>query len=87
MTTQIAVKLPDGLLAAVDGLVAGEHFDSRSSAIRAALGALVSDVAARSVDDAFAAGYAAHPDTADEMRQAVELATSAIDDEPWEKWW
>jgi hypothetical protein len=48
---------------------------------------MVDDAAARTIDQAFADGVSAHPDTDDDVRRATALAIESIDDEPWEKWW
>jgi Arc/MetJ-type ribon-helix-helix transcriptional regulator len=87
MTIQIAVKLPDELVAAVDRLVDDDRFASRSEVVRAGLQRMVDDAAARTIDQAFADGVSAHPDTDDDVRRATALAIESIDDEPWEKWW
>jgi Arc/MetJ-type ribon-helix-helix transcriptional regulator len=87
MTVQIAVKLPDELVAAVDRLVDDSRFASRSEVVRAGLHRIVADDAARTIDQAFADGVAAHPDTDDDLQRATTLAIESIDDEPWEKWW
>lgn len=87
MTTQIAVKLPDDLVAAIDRLVDEGTFRSRSAAVRRALNSLVAASERAAVDQAFAHGFRAVPETADEMADATRLALDAIDDEPWEKWW
>ena len=87
MTVQIAVKLPDELLAAVDRLVDDDHFASRSEIVRAGLQRMVADAASRTIDRAFADGVCSHPDTDDDVQRATTLALESIDDEPWEKWW
>jgi Arc/MetJ-type ribon-helix-helix transcriptional regulator len=87
MTVEIAVELPDELLAAVDRLVDGNRYASRSEVIRAGLQRMVDDDAGRTIHQSFAAGVSAHPDTDDELRRATALAIASIDDEPWQKWW
>lgn len=84
---QIAVKLPDELLEAVDDLVAAGRFSSRSSAVRAGLSIVVSQAERDVTDRAFAEGFRRHPDTPDELADARRLAVDAIEDEPWERWW
>jgi len=85
--TQIAVKLPDGLLRELDALVAQGHFASRSSAVRRAVEIVVSGQRRDALDDAYAKGYREVPESENELAEAKRLATQAIDDEPWEKWW
>jgi Arc/MetJ-type ribon-helix-helix transcriptional regulator len=87
MTTQIAVKLPDDLLAAIDRLVDSHRYASRSEIVRAGLLRVITDDAAQTVDDAFTRGVAQHPDSDDDVRRATSLAIESIADEPWEKWW
>jgi Arc/MetJ-type ribon-helix-helix transcriptional regulator len=87
MTTQIAVKLPDRLVAELDALVARGAFDSRSEAVRHGIEALVRSDERQQVDAAFEAAFARYPDTAEEMAEATRLAVESINDEPWEKWW
>ena len=87
MTTQIAVKLPDEIVAAVDRLVDEGRFRSRSAAMRRALDDLVAASQRAAVDEAFARGFRATPETPEELADAARLAVEAIEDEPWEKWW
>jgi Arc/MetJ-type ribon-helix-helix transcriptional regulator len=85
--TQIAVKLPDGLVRELDELVAHGHFSSRSSAVRRAVEMIVSGQRRDALDEAYAKGYQQTPESESELAEAKRLATQAIDDEPWEKWW
>lgn len=87
MPKQIAVKLPDEMLEAVDDLVAAGRFSSRSSAVRAGLSIVVSQAERDAIDRAFAEGFRRHPDTPGELADARRLAVDAIEDEPWERWW
>lgn len=87
MTSQIAVKLPDELLAAVDRLVRTDRFASRSDVVRAGLQIVVDATAVATIDHAFAAGFERLPDSDAEVRGATALAVESILDEPWEKWW
>lgn len=86
MTTRITVKLPDELIANVDRLVRRGRFASRSDAVRNGLVKLLQEAESRRIDDAFAAGFARHPDD-DLLTEAKRLAVEAIEDEPWERWW
>ena len=87
MTVQIAVKLPDDMLEAVDRLVDSNHFSSRSEIVRAGLQRVIADHRAQTVDSAFTRGVQLHPDSDDDVRRATALAVESINDEPWEKWW
>jgi Arc/MetJ-type ribon-helix-helix transcriptional regulator len=85
--TQIAVKLPDGLVRELDELVAQGLFSSRSSAVRRAVELIVSGQRRDALDAAYANGYRRVPESESELAEATRLARLAIDDEPWEKWW
>lgn len=87
MGTQIAVKLPDDLVAALDGLVGRGAFTNRSLAVRHAIERLVRGDEHQRVDEAFVAGFTRHPEDEDELADARRLAIEAIEDEPWETWW
>lgn len=87
MTVQIAVKLPDELLEAIDRLVDTRRFASRSEIVRAGLQRVIADDRERELDQAFTRGIEQHPDSDDDIRRATALAIESINDEPWEKWW
>lgn len=87
MTVQIAVKLPDELVAALDRLVSKGAFDSRSSAVRHGVAAVVAASRREAIDRQYAEGYARSPDTEEELAQATRLAVASINDEPWDRWW
>jgi Arc/MetJ-type ribon-helix-helix transcriptional regulator len=86
MTIQIAVKLPDELVARLDELVKSGTFPSRSTGVRRALEVLLRAEERRRVDAAFAEGFRRIPD-GDDLGEATRLAGEAIDEEPWERWW
>ncbi len=85
--TQIAVKLPDELVRELDELVAQGRFSSRSSAVRRAVEIIVTAQRREAVDEAYAKGYRHAPESDRELAEAKRLATQAIEDEPWDKWW
>ncbi|MDQ6687704.1 MAG: ribbon-helix-helix domain-containing protein [Actinomycetota bacterium] len=85
--TQIAVKLPDGLVRQLDELVAEGLFSNRSSAVRRAVEIIVSGKRRDALEEAYANGYRHVPESESELAEAKRLATQAIEDEPWEKWW
>jgi len=87
MTTQIAVKLPDEVVAKIDDLVAQGAFPSRSAAVRRGLEAVVAAHQNREIERAYEEGYRRTPETKAELREAARLAIESIDSEPWEKWW
>ncbi len=85
--TQIAVKLPDALVRELDELVAQGVFPSRSSAVRRAVESIVAGQRRNALERAYVEGYRNVPESDSELAEARRLATQAIDDEPWEKWW
>lgn len=85
--TQVAVKLPDDLVHEIDQLVSQGYFPSRSSVIRRGLESVVRAHRARVIDEAYAQGYAAIPETEEEIAEATRGAVAAINDEVWERWW
>lgn len=85
--TQIAVKLPEGLVRELDELVAQGLFPTRSSAVRRAVEMIVSGQRRDAIEEAYAKGYRQAPESEGELAEATRLATQAIDDEPWQKWW
>ncbi len=87
MTTQIAVKLPDEIVARIDELVAQGAFPSRSAVVRRGLEAVVNAHQNRAIDRAYQEAYGRFPETDTELREAARLAIESIDEEPWEKWW
>ena len=87
MTVQIAVKLPDELVAALDQLVTDGAFDSRSSAVRHGVAVVLAAHRRHAVEQAYADGYSRWPETEEELRRATQLAVESINDEPWDRWW
>lgn len=85
--TQIAVKLPGDVLDGIDRLVEEGVYANRSDAVRQALVELIRRRQRLVIDQRFAAGFAANPETDDELADATRLAIESIDDEPWERWW
>ncbi len=87
MSTQIAVKIPEEILARLDEMVALGLFQNRSAAVRQALETLLVAHKRRAVDRAFRDAFQYNPETDDEMKETRRLAIEAIHDEVWEKWW
>ncbi len=87
MTTQIAVKLSDALLAEVDRLVARGSMASRSEAVRTGLVDLVGRQRSSEVDEAFRRGFERSPHTDEEVEEARRRGLRSIEEEPWEPWW
>jgi Arc/MetJ-type ribon-helix-helix transcriptional regulator len=87
MTTQIAVKLPDGLVQAVDRMVDAGAFESRSDAVRRALQGVLAEHRNRVIGDAFRHGFTSHPDTTGDLDDVRRRSIELIEQEPWEPWW
>ena len=85
--TQIALKLPDELVGALDALVARGRFPSRSAAVRRGIEVVVAEQQRELLDTAYVEGYRNFPETEEELREAERLAVQSIADEPWIKWW
>lgn len=83
MSEQIAVRIPDQLISALDDLVAGGRFSTRAAAVRSAIEALVDAERRNAQGEAIAAGYLALPQTEDEIEWARKAAILSIAEEPW----
>jgi Arc/MetJ-type ribon-helix-helix transcriptional regulator len=82
-TAQIAVRLPEELLAEVDELVARGVYESRAAAVRAGLEAVADSERRRQIDRAVIDGYRRIPAGETEHVAAVTSLRDAILDEPW----
>lgn len=78
MLKQIAVKLPDELVSALDGLVERGTFESRSQAVRTGLEAMVSADRRADIDRRYREAIAQLPETGEELAEATRLAVEAI---------
>lgn len=82
---QIAIRLDDNELGALDRLVAEGGYPSRAAAVRTALSELRRAAADREVAGRYAQAYGATPQTVDEERLAVtgaDLLGALYGDEP-----
>ncbi len=82
-TEQIAVRLPEELLAVLDDLVSRGVYASRAAAVRAGIEAVVALDRRRSTDLAVAEGYRRTPPTQAEREAALASLREAILAEPW----
>jgi Arc/MetJ-type ribon-helix-helix transcriptional regulator len=82
-TEQIAVRLPEELLAELDELVAQGVYESRAAAVRAGIEAVVESERRRKTDRAVVAGYRRAPASEAEHESAVASLRDAIREEPW----
>ncbi|MGH9076574.1 MAG: ribbon-helix-helix domain-containing protein [Acidimicrobiales bacterium] len=82
-TEQIAVRLPEELLAELDTLVARGEYASRAAAVRAGVEVITSLAHRRQTDGAIIDGYRRIPTTATDHEAAVASLREAIAEEPW----
>lgn len=82
-TEQIAVRLPEELLAALDDLVARGVYETRAAAVRAGIEAVRELDRRRLTDHAIADGYRRVPPTEAERQAAIASLRDAILEEPW----
>ena len=82
-TQQIAVRLPEDVLAAVDELVRDGVHESRAAAVRAGVDLVVEAARQSAIDRAIVAGYRTIPPTEAEHDAAVASLRDAILEEPW----
>lgn len=87
MTIQVAAKLPNDLVEAVDDLVEHGTFANRSQAIRQGLETLLATQRREALEETYRRAYARHPETEEELAEASRLAIASIEEEPWEPWW
>ena len=80
-STQIAVRIPDALLARLDALIEDGHFANRAEAVRRSLERLVIDVESDRVSAAIVAGYLRHPVTWGDLDRARDWGTAGVLDE------
>lgn len=82
-TEQIAVRVPEDLLAALDDLVARGVYESRAAVARAGIEAVVELDRRRLTDRAIVDGYRRVAPTNAEREAAISSLRDAILDEPW----
>ena len=83
MATQIAVRLPDDVLARLDQLVADGTYESRAAAVRAGIDAVMDVARRQATDRAIVEGYRRTPPTQAEEQAALASLREAIAEEPW----
>ncbi len=82
-TEQIAIRLPEPLLADLDELVKSGAYESRAAVVRAGIEAITRLEKQRRTDRAVVDGYKRQPPTETEERAALASLREAILDEPW----
>ena len=81
--TTVALRLPDELVEALDELVAGGRYSTRTEVIRSAVEALLAAHEQVAIDHAIVAGYRRLPQTDDEIAAATAATIALIEEEPW----
>ena len=61
MSVQIAIRIPNEDVAALDAMIARGAFPTRAAAVREALVRLLQREAQREIDEAYRRGYGIHP--------------------------
>lgn len=87
MAAQIAVRLSDEELAALDWIVERCRLGSRAEGVRAALAELTARLRAEVVTRSIIEGYTRQPESPEELAEAERATLEAIAEEPWERWW
>lgn len=82
-TEQIAVRVPEDLLVALDDLVARGVYESRAAAVLAGIEAVLEPHRRRLSDRAIVDGYRRVAPTAVERDAAISSLRDAILEEPW----
>ncbi len=82
-TQQVAVRLPEPLLARLDDLVESGAYESRAAVVRAGIEVIAQVEQQRRIDRAIVDGYERLPPTEAEDHAAVASLSEAILDEPW----
>lgn len=80
---QIAVRLPEDLLARLDELVARGGYESRAAAVRAGIQAVLELERHQRIDAAVVEGYRRIRPTSAEKEAALASLREAIAEEPW----
>lgn len=80
MSIQIAVRIPDGRLAAIDEAVRAGRFESRAAAIREALDRLLADEREREIAEQYRRAYSRHPGEGRLGDAGAALMAEAIED-------
>jgi Arc/MetJ-type ribon-helix-helix transcriptional regulator len=82
-TEQIAVRLPEEMLARLDALVGRGRYPNRVSAVRRGIELLFDAEEQRELDEAMVEGYRRIPQTDQEHAAAVDALRASILEEPW----
>lgn len=83
MTVQIALRIPEGLVRALDALVAQGRYATRTAAVRTAVAELAEREERRRIDAAIVEGYTRVPPSDEEERWAAAAGREMIAEEHW----
>ncbi len=84
MSTQLAIRLPDELLAELDWLVVRCDYASRTEAMRTAIEAMIRRERSREIDEQYIAAYTKWPQTEEELADLNWQSSPDLDDnEDW----
>ena len=81
MSTQLAIRLPDELLAELDWLVVRCDYSSRTEAMRTAIEAMIRRERSREIDEQYIAAYTKWPQTEEELAGLNHQTFVDLDDE------
>ena len=80
---QVAVRIPEQLLARLDDLVSRGVYESRAAAVRSGIEAIIEGQSRREMDRVVVDGYRRIPPTEAEGAGALASLREAIIEEPW----
>ncbi len=83
MSTQLAIRLPDELIADLDWVVIRLKYDSRAEAMRDALVRLIDQERRRQIGEQIAEAYRRMPQTEEEMADIPFQSWDLDDDDDW----
>ncbi len=84
MPTQLAIRLPDELLADLDWVVVRRDFSNRTEAMRTAIEAMIRQERSREIGEQYVAAYTRYPQTAEELADLPwQSSPDLADDEDW----
>ena len=86
MSTQLALRLPDELLADLDWLVVRCHYSNRTEAMRTVIEAAIKSERSRAIDEQYLAAYTEHPQTEEELADLPWQRSPDVEDEDWSGW-
>lgn len=81
MSTQLAVRVSEAQLRALDGYAAFRGYANRADAIRAAIAEAIKRAEDEAIDRSYREGYASRPESEEEMADAYRLGLASIEEE------